>query len=552
MYNEKYALDFPNSHYLSNLNNLNGTNQSIHLNRLPTLGEILANKSKSPVDLFTFYQFMKDVEGKIDYLDFWFDLINHLNLCKHYVKGLRDSIIRQSSTFHQQQQQLQQQLQQQGHRIISSLQPQHQPQLQDLSSESPATATGFRNSMAVSEKSNRKSLSSSILLDLIINDNILEENDSHRLSAFLRGDINLDNLDPKLKDLIEQYNAEIEPNSKHSSRVDSVARSSPSYVSNPIMGSAPIANPQQPYLHQDRKTSSHLLLLHDDDENNHSYYENQLDIGRADKAVSASKYISLQSENKDVFGKEQENERFQHPTNPFADTSAINNQKKRASTINPSLLEKLIKDSPASNGTHSFITRENLRESSHQLLLKYFVEDSEKNLNLPSNLNSQIIKAIEVDGRDDPDVFNYVKNFVFNKLENEHLPKFLDFMATRNINHSNFWRIILGFFFLFIGFWVSFIMVFLNYRKGLRPVIIIPYFLAFYFLISSIYLIDPVMAWMGISETFSKSNGRLLMKIREKFIYRFIVKRSLWVLFLVLIFTAIFTVLFSLVPGHRL
>ena len=85
-----------------------------------------------------------------------------------------------------------------------------------------------------------------------------------------------------------------------------------------------------------------------------------------------------------------------------------------------------------------FITRENLRESSHQLLLKYFVEDSEKNLNLPSNLNSQIIKAIEVDGRDDPDVFNYVKNFVFNKLENEHLPKFLDFMATRNINHSNF------------------------------------------------------------------------------------------------------------------
>lgn len=158
MYNEKYALDFPNSHYLSNLNNLNGTNQSIHLNRLPTLGEILANKSKSPVDLFTFYQFMKDVEGKIDYLDFWFDLINHLNLCKHYVKGLRDSIIRQSSTFHQQQQQQQQQ---QGHQIISSLQP--QPQQQDLSYESPAAAAGFRHSMAISEKSNRKSLSSSIL-----------------------------------------------------------------------------------------------------------------------------------------------------------------------------------------------------------------------------------------------------------------------------------------------------------------------------------------------------------------------------------------------------
>ena len=185
-------------------------------------------------------------------------------------------------------------------------------------------------------------------------------------------------------------------------------------------------------------------------------------------------------------------------------------------------------------------------------MLKYFVEDSEKNLNLPSNINSHIIKAIEVDGRDDPDVFNYVKNYVFNRLENDYLPKFLDFMATRNVNHSNFWRIIFGFFFLFIGFWVSFILVFLNYRKGLRPVIVVPYLFAFYFLVSSIYLIDPIMAWLGLSETFSKSNGRLIMKIREKFIYRFIVKRSIWVLFLILIFTAIFTVLFSLVPGHRL
>ncbi|CAI5758632.1 unnamed protein product [Candida verbasci] len=483
MGNEKYQVEYPNSKYLSNLNNLNQTNQSVSLNRLPTLGEILSNKSKTPVDLFTFYQFMKDVENKVDYLDFWFDLINHLNLCKHYVKGLRDSIIRQSSTFHK---------------------------------ESP----NLRNSNVSSDK--HKSLSSSILLDLIINDNILDENDSHRLSAFLRGDINLDNLDPKLKDLIEQYNAETE--GKRTSQSPNLGRSSPSF------------------LNKNRVSSNSNLLDHQDSSD--SLYENQLDIGTADRAVSASKYVSLQSGD------------YIQPNKPFSDKVTPPQQHdfdKRHSTINPSLLERLIMDSPAnSTGNRSFITRDNLRESSHNLLLKYFVDDSEKNLNLPLILNSYIIKSIEVDGRDDPSIFNYVKNYVFNKLENDHLPKFLDFMATRNINHSNYFRIIIGFFFLFIGFWISFIFIFLNYRKGLRPVIIIPFLIGFYLIISSIYLIDPILAWFGLVETFSTSENTSLIRIRERFIYNFILKRSIWVLFLILLFTAILTIVFSLVPGHRL
>ena len=161
-------------------------------------------------------------------------------------------------------------------------------------------------------------------------------------------------------------------------------------------------------------------------------------------------------------------------------------------------------------------------------------------------------RAIEVEGRDDPDVFINVKNYVFNRIENEHLPRFLNFVAIRNINHSNFIRIILGFFFLFGGFWISYIFVFLNYRKSIRPIIVAPYLLAFYFLISSIYLIDPVLAWFGYSESFSRASGLPLIKIRENFIYKLVFKRSLWVLFLILLCTAILTVVFSLVPGVRL
>ena len=642
MYDEKYQLNFPNSNYLSNLNNLNGTNQSIHLNRLPTLGEILANKSKSPVDLFTFYQFMKDVEGKVDYLDFWFDLINHLNLCKHYVKGLRDSIVRQSGTFsHHNNNRLSQShqsgaytndtldLQQQQQSQQSQQQPQAQQQSQQQSqqrfsaprnamhrsSDSPSIPSNRQSSGArpISETSQKhKSLSSSILLDLIINDNILEENDSHRLSAFLRGDISLDNIDPKLKELIEQYNAETDAENRYSNEplqsplspaFQTSARSSASLGSrsnNPFLPQQPL--PKLKHLQRQEKrvsSQSHLIDQYNDDDfldrdhdhdhdhedddssvdlhphSGDSLYDNQLDIGQADRAVHASKYVSLNSnsnKNNNNFNANanantdtnhqqqihnmQNTQPLAQPPNMFGDTGNLvypQPKNKRASVINPSLLERLIRDSPAmSNKASSFVTRDNLRGSSHNLLLKYFVEDSEKNLNLPPQLNSYIIKLIEVDGRDDPDIFNYVKTFVFNKLENDHLPKFLDFTATRNINHSNFGRIITGFFFLFGAFWISFIFVFLNYRKGLRPVIVAPFFIAFYFIISSIYLVDPILAWLGLLETFSKSNGKSILRIEEKFIYKFIVKRSLWVMFLILVMTAIFTVLFSLVPGHRL
>ncbi|RLV91817.1 Bud site selection protein RAX1 [Spathaspora sp. JA1] len=502
IYDEKYQSNFPNSHYLANLNNLNATNQTIHLNRLPTLGEILANKSKSPVDLLTFYQFMKEIEGQVDYLDFWFDLINHLNLCKHYVKGLRDSIVRQSQIY--------------------------APKDREISGSTRYTGVtapsgGIRDSIAASETSKRKSLSSSILLELIINDNILEENDSPRLSAFLRGDINLDNTDPKLNELIELYNSQ-EPTQ---------APQAPQQASPMLLSSSQKSSPS--FLAQNQQFARTSPYDGEDD----AFSEHFYDIRQADKAVSPTHYIMQQRASSGE----------QPPVvSPF-DEHQIQSSRPKLAQITPTLLERLLKDVPTDGNT--FITRDRLRESSHNLLLKYFMGDSEKNLNLPERLNASIIKAIEVEERDDPDVFNYVKNYVFNKIENEHLPKFLDCMATRNINHSEFWRIIFGFFFIFIGFWISYIFIFLNYRKSLRPVIIAPYLVGFYLIVSSIYLVDPVLAWFGFSEGFSKTQRRLI-KIREKFIYNFILKRSYWVLFLILIATAILSVIFSLVPGHRL
>lgn len=43
----------------------------IQRNRLPNLYEVLSRQTKPPVDLFSFYIYMRDAQRSVDYLDFW-------------------------------------------------------------------------------------------------------------------------------------------------------------------------------------------------------------------------------------------------------------------------------------------------------------------------------------------------------------------------------------------------------------------------------------------------------------------------------------------------
>lgn len=40
--------------------------------RLPNLFEVLSRRTLAPVDLFSFYIYMRDVQHSVDYLDFWY------------------------------------------------------------------------------------------------------------------------------------------------------------------------------------------------------------------------------------------------------------------------------------------------------------------------------------------------------------------------------------------------------------------------------------------------------------------------------------------------
>ena len=44
----------------------------LNRNRFPNLFEVLSRKTVAPLDLFSFYIFMRDQQRSVDYLDFWY------------------------------------------------------------------------------------------------------------------------------------------------------------------------------------------------------------------------------------------------------------------------------------------------------------------------------------------------------------------------------------------------------------------------------------------------------------------------------------------------
>ncbi|CCK71367.1 Rax1p KNAG_0G03100 [Huiozyma naganishii CBS 8797] len=64
----------------------------IQKERLPTLYEVLIQKSGAPLDLWSFYTYLSQFPFAINYLDFWIDLMAHIRLCKDFIKGVRRSI----------------------------------------------------------------------------------------------------------------------------------------------------------------------------------------------------------------------------------------------------------------------------------------------------------------------------------------------------------------------------------------------------------------------------------------------------------------------------
>ncbi|SCV05040.1 LANO_0G17172g1_1 [Lachancea nothofagi CBS 11611] len=428
--------------------------------RLPTLYEVLNRQTTTPADLWSFYTYLSQYPYAINFLDFWIDAMAHLRLCKDYVRGIRESVVEWEE------------------------------------SQERTNNTGDNSGET---RENRDSMTSSLLLEALMNDGFLDFEDSKRVSQFLQGQTD----SPRLTKLLGSWQ-------KQTDQEDSTG--------------APFKSPLTGLVDEFLKTQAH----------------------DSHKAQITSKQLLT-----------------------------------NAQTIVDTYLK-----SPS--------------ESPRYLI------------NLPDHMRQTALYMVQTEKRHDPDVFEQLKSIAFQFLELDCFPKFLTCVALHNLHdditiipaqqcsekrytskrksglfsqYSSLSRIVLGLIFLWLGFWLGYVLVFLNYSRGIRVTTIVPFLLGFYFLWCGIYQIDILFALCGVTQTLVSNdlvsskdlemglnrnsvNHRMghqapfifrllggtsrLVKVRHPLINSMLKRRAWWCLFLVLVGTGIFTVIFSCVPGHRL
>ncbi|KAJ5637978.1 hypothetical protein N7490_007857 [Penicillium lividum] len=357
-------------------------------NRLPTLFEVLSRRTLAPVDLFSFYIYMRDQQRSVDYLDFWLDVSQHMSLCRHYVRELRRSVL--------------------------------------VATPDMERADSKRSSALLENLENLGDIPLVEAGPSRIPGNEKERDADHRLSAFLRSETH---------------------------------------------------------------TSSHSP---------------QNSIG------SESVYPT----------------RTESPDQPRRSSATHNGGD--------------------SNSPGHTVARNDIRASAEKILYTYLLPGSEREIVLPEAMVSTIINLIEDDGRDDPQVFDPAKDYVFQAMERDAFPGFLQAKALGNLVPLS---IILRLAFALIsfggGFWGAFYVVLRNKPRHIRCWVILPFAVAAYFIVSYQYKIDPVMAFIAYSEyTFMN-----WAPIREPYVRKLLNKRAIVTAAVAFLTAAALSILFIFVPG---
>ncbi|KAF2435383.1 RGS domain protein [Tothia fuscella] len=202
-----------------------------------------------------------------------------------------------------------------------------------------------------------------------------------------------------------------------------------------------------------------------------------------------------------------------------------------------------------SSSPNHTVARADIRASAEKILYSYLLSGAEREIIIPQGIYLAIQHAIEQDQRDDPEVFDAAKDYVFQAMERDAFPGFLRSKALGNIvPPSMMLRLIVGLLALFGALWTGFALIFLNYSRVTRCWLILPFTVGVYLLASHQYMLDPLAALAGFSEYTFMSWSR----VREPFVKKLLRKRSIMVLGVVIIVDLILCLLFILVPGKRL
>lgn len=360
--------------------------------RLPALDEVLNRTTTAPVDLFSFYIFMRDQQRSVDYLDFWLDVAQHMTLCRHYVRELRRSVM-------------------------------------------IGTPDAERAANGGSKRSSQ-------ILESI-------------------GDIQ-----------------------------------------NPMAG--PSYQMTEKTRHQDAQMSA---FLREESANGHS------------------------------------------PQNSFGSASASSAAPQSSAGRRPSLASNNNRMTSGSNSPDQTVTRADIRASAEKILYTYLLPGAEREITLPETITQDITVSIEEHGRDDPEVFDAAKDYVFQAMERDAFPAFLRLRALGNlIPQSILLRLVVGLLSMFGGWWAAFVLIFLNDSRKTRAWLVLPFTIGVYMLMTTLFNTDPIIAIAGYSEYTLMSFAR----IREPYVRKLVITRSVMILTWMVATDAALCCLFILVPGKRL
>lgn len=249
----------------------------------------------------------------------------------------------------------------------------------------------------------------------------------------------------------------------------------------------------------------------------------------------------------------------------FHDSPHSSGERARPSPGTGSTPRDLMTDS---NSPFHEVARQDIRASAEKILYTFLLPGAEREIVLPSQITEEVTRSIEEEGRDDPEVFDLAKDYVFQAMERDAFPGFLRMKALGNlIPPTLIMRLIIGLVSMFGGFWAAFVLIFLDssrltrlwvrwlsFFSGPQPLLtpklqlILPFTLGVYFLASYQYSLDPVLALIGLSE-YTPFN---FSRVREPYVRKLLAKRALMVLAVTATVDAALLVLFILVPGKRL
>jgi hypothetical protein len=135
----------------------------------------------------------------------------------------------------------------------------------------------------------------------------------------------------------------------------------------------------------------------------------------------------------------------------------------------PSFMSSPLEQTSDSNSPAHTVARADIRASAEKILYTFLLPGAEREIMLPHSLSHDITVAIEEQGRDDPEVFDSAKDYVFQAMERDAFPGFLRTKALGNlVPPSLVMRIIIGMLAIFAAVWAAMVLLFLDEPRNLR------------------------------------------------------------------------------------